>query len=70
MSRILDDSPSLRRKPPERWLKEYALARRSAVRGLARDGIGEERIPLDPPFSIDQATDPDGWPANRYGLPS
>ena len=70
VSRILDDSPSLRRKLPERWPKEYALARRSAVRGLARDGIGAEAIPLDPFCTVDQAIDPDWWPVNRHGLPS
>ena len=70
VSRILEDSPSLRRKLPERWLKEYALARRSAVRGLARDGIGAEEIPADPPYVVDQVLDPDWWPANRHGLPS
>ena len=70
VSRILDDSPSLRRKLPERWLKEYALARRSAVRGLARDGVGAEEIPAAPPYSIDQVLDPDWWPVNRHGIPS
>ena len=69
VSRILDDSPSLRRKLSERWLKEYALARRNAARGLARDGVGTEEIPTDPPCTIDQAIDPDWWPANRHGIP-
>ena len=70
VSRILDDSPSLRRKLSERWLKEYALARRGAVRGLARDGIASTEIPTDPPYTIDQVIDPDWWPTNRHGLPS
>lgn len=70
VSRILDDSPSLRRRLPERWLKEYALARRSAVRALARDGVGVDEIPLDPPYTVDQTLDLDWWPANRHGLPS
>ena len=69
VSRILDDSPSLRRKVPERWLKEYGLARRGAARGLARDGVGAEEIPADPPYTVDQVLDPDWWPANRHGLP-
>jgi len=68
VSRILDDSPSMRRKLPERWLKEYAFARRSAVRGLVRDGVNEGEIPIDPPYTVDQALDPDWWPANRHGL--
>ena len=68
VSRILDDSPSMRRKLPERWLKEYSLARRSAARSLARDGVDEDEIPADPPYTIDQVLDPDWWPANRYGL--
>ena len=63
VSRTLDDSPSLRRKLPERWLKEYALARR----GLARDGIEAAEIPTDPPYTLDQVIDPDWWPANRHG---
>ena len=67
VSRILDDSPSIRRKLPERWLKEYALARRAAVRSLARDGIDTTRIPADPPCTLDQVIDPDWWPANRHG---
>ena len=72
VSRTLDDSPSLRRKLPERWLKEYALARRSAVRGLARDGIGTAEILADPPYTLDQVLDSDWWPADRHGhgLPS
>ena len=71
ISRTLDDSPSLRRKLPERWLKDCALARRRAVRGLVRDGIGTAEIPADPPCALDQALDPDWWPANRHdhGLP-
>ena len=51
VSRILDDSPSLRGKLAERWRKEYALARRSAVRSLARDGVGAEEIPAEPPYN-------------------
>ena len=70
VSRILDDSPSLRRKLSERWLKEYALARRSAIRGLARDSVGSEEIPVDPPYTVEQVIDPDWWPGNRHGLPS
>ena len=69
LSRTLDDSPSLRPKLPERWRKEYALARRRAVRRLARDGIGMTEIPADPPYTLDQVIDPDWWPANRHGLP-
>ena len=69
VSRILDDSPSLRRKLSERWLKEYALARRSAVRSLARDGVDADEIPLEPPCTVDQAIDPDWWPASRHRLP-
>ena len=67
VSRTLDDSPSLRRKPPERWLKEYALARRSALRGLARDGLGTAEIPADPPYTLNQVISPDWWPLNRHG---
>ena len=70
VSRILDDSPSLRRKLPERWLKEYALARRSAIRGLVRDSVGAEEIPVDPPYTVEQVIDPDWWPVNRHGLAS
>ena len=68
VSRILDDSPSIRRKLPERWLKEYALARGSAVRGLARDGVDAGEIPVEPPYTVEQVLDPDWWPANRHGL--
>ena len=67
VSRTLDDSPSLRRKLPERWRKEYALARRGAVRSLARDGIETAEVPTDPPYTLDQAIDSDWWPANRHG---
>ena len=59
VSRILDDSPSMRRKVPERWLKEYALARRGAARGLARDGVDKEENPAEPPYTVDQVLDPD-----------
>ena len=67
VSRTLDDSPSLRHKLPARWLKEYALARRGAVRSLARDGIETAEVPTDPPYTLDQVIDPDWWPANRHG---
>ena len=69
-SRIRDDSPSMRRKLPERWLKEYVLARRSAARGLARDGVDEEEIPAEPPYTVDQVLDADWWPVNRHGISS
>ena len=68
VSRILDDSPSMRRKLPERRLKEYGLARRNAARGLARDGVDEGEIPAEPPYTVDQVLDPDWWPINRRGL--
>ena len=70
VSRTLDDSPSLRRKLPERWLKEYTLARRRAVRSLGRDGIDAAEVPIDPPCTIDQVIDPDWWPASRHGFRS
>ena len=44
------------------------LARRSAARGLARNGVEEEEIPAEPPYTIDEVLDPDWWPANRHGL--
>ena len=69
VSRTLDDSPSLRRKLPERWRKEYALAPRRAVHGLARDGVGAAEVPADPPWTLDQVIDPDWWPASRHGRP-
>ena len=62
VSRILDDSPSLWRRLPERWLKEYGIARRGATRGSARDGIDTTRIPVDPPYTLEQVLDPDWWP--------
>ena len=67
VSRTLDDSSSLRRKLPERWLKEYAIARRVAVRALARDGVGDLEVPADPPCTLDQALDSEWWPASRHG---
>jgi len=66
--RILDDSPSLRRKVRTSLAKFYRQARRVAARGLNRDEVPESSLPDEPPYSIEQVLDPDWFPANRHGL--
>ena len=65
--RTLDDSPSLRTKLSGRWHKEYGLARKNALSGLARDGVDPQTIPTTPPYSVEQVIDHAWWPANYHG---
>ncbi len=67
---VLEASPSLRGKLAEGWARDYARARRSAVKALARDGVPAEEVSAAPTCTIDQALDPDWWPTNRHGHPS
>ena len=67
IDRILDDSPSLRRRLSERLLKDYALAREAALVSLVQDRVEPESVPLAPPYSIEQVIDHAWWPASRHG---
>jgi hypothetical protein len=66
--RILQDSPSLRRKLKAALPDCYADARRLAAKGLERDGIPQADIPAEAPYSVEQVMDPDWFPRNRHGL--
>ena len=59
----LEASPSLRRKI--RLVVAYALARKRAIRSLARDGVDELSVPLDCPYTLDGIVDDDFWPEQR-----
>jgi len=59
---ILADSPSLHRALADAFAEVYRDARRTAARGLVRDGIAPEALPADPPFTPEQVLDPDWWP--------
>jgi hypothetical protein len=60
IARILEDSPSLAALPAEILESEYRKARRKALRDTR---LPPERVPEASPFSVDQAVDPDFWPA-------
>lgn len=64
---LLADSPSLRGRLADGWGRDYARARRTAVKGLSRDGVPAEEVALEPAYTIDQALDPDWWPVSRHG---
>ena len=64
---VLRESPSLRGRLAESWAGSYVRARRTAVKGLARDGVRAEAVPTEPACTMDQALDPDWWPTNRHG---
>ena len=64
---VLRESPSLRHRLAESWARSYVRARRTAVKGLARDGVRAEAVPTEPAYTMDQALDPDWWPTNRHG---
>ena len=64
---VLRESPSLRHRLAEGWARNYARARRKAVKGLSRDGVRPEAVPTEPAYTMDQALDPDWWPTNRHG---
>ncbi len=67
MDCILEDSPSLRRRLSERLLKDYALARETALVSLVEDRVEPENVPLAPPYSIEQVIAHAWWPASRHG---
>ncbi|MGY0710911.1 DUF29 domain-containing protein [Azospirillum argentinense] len=62
----IDASPSLRRKID--LARAHRDARRLAVLGLARDGMSEDAVPQDCPYTLEQVLDHDWWPTNRHGL--
>jgi len=55
----LEDSPSLKGKLPELFAKAYQLARKEAVRETK---LALSSFPETPPYSIEQALDPDYLP--------
>lgn len=65
---ILQDSPSLRRRLGGCLSAAYRAAFKAAALGLRRDGVPGTELPEASPFTLEQALDPDWWPANRHGL--
>jgi hypothetical protein len=59
ISRILEDSPSLRNVPGEALAAEYRRARRDA---LGDTGLAPRSVPVVSPFSAEEVLDPDFWP--------
>lgn len=62
----LEDSPSLRGR--FRLARLYRDGVKLAADGLRRDGIGQEILPDECPWSLEQLLNDDFWPANRHGL--
>lgn len=62
----IDASPSLRRKID--LARAHRDARRLAVLGLARDGVSDDTVPQDCPYTLEQVLDHDWWPTSRYSL--
>ncbi|MHA7062129.1 DUF29 domain-containing protein [Azospirillum argentinense] len=62
----IDASPSLRKKID--LARAHRDARRLAVLGLAQDGMSEDAVPQDCPYTLEQVLDHDWWPTNRHGL--
>ena len=62
-----DDSPSIRGELADGWNKDHERARRKALKGLARAGVSPQDVPVAPACIIDEALDPEWWPASRHG---
>jgi hypothetical protein len=62
----LEDSPSLRGRL--RSARVYRDGAKLAADGLRRDGIGQEALPDECPWTPEQLLDEDFWPVNRHGL--
>jgi len=56
---LIDDSPSLRSQPRQAFVKAYSNARVQAALAI---GVPETAIPKIPPFTVEQALDPDFLP--------
>ncbi len=70
IAEILDDSPSIRGKLAQGWDRDYERAQRKALKSLSRDGVSPEEVPIAPACTIDEALDPQWWPASRHGHPT
>lgn len=66
VQRDLKASPSLRGKIDIDDV--YTTARSMALYGLARDGLTNDDLPSECPYTLDQLLILDWWPANRHGL--
>jgi hypothetical protein len=60
IGRILEDCPSLVGLPAELLEQEYRRCRRKALRDAR---LSPEAVPVECPFTAEQALDPDFWPA-------
>ena len=61
----LDDSPSLRRRMPEFFKRNWPRGWRKGLAGLSpadRSGLGEHDV--DPSFGLDEVLDPDFFPGD------
>lgn len=58
---IVEDSPSLKKFPAEIFDKAYAAGRRDA---LAETGLLPKFLPVEPPFTVQQALDHGFWPGD------
>lgn len=66
---LLEDSPSLQRHMDDLLVRGWKHGHKYALRGLARDGIGDKQLPELCPYRLDEVLDDGWWPENRHGLP-
>ncbi len=66
VARDLSASPSLRGKIDLSGI--HRTARKMAALGLERDGLPNDALPAECPYTLDQILDDDWWPANRHDL--
>lgn len=59
VSKLLRSAPSLRSAEAEEFQDAYETARLRAARGTK---LEESDFPLEPPFTVEQALDPEFWP--------
>jgi Domain of unknown function DUF29 len=61
-------SATLRRELAANLDAMFGRARRSAARDLKQDGVLDDKLPGDLPYTLEQILDPDWLPANVHGI--
>lgn len=59
VQKIIDENPSLAADLDEYWMAAYTIA---VLKAAKATGLDEDQFPNEPPFSVDQALDPEFWP--------
>lgn len=65
---LLQESPSLKAKLDELFAAAWGWGRQSGAYGLEEDGILDDQLPAECPYTADQVLDSGWWPANEHGL--